>query len=53
MSPEETATEKTQAEHKAPGGTVIHRVCITCNNMFRVSPDHYDAKQCPNCRKEG
>ena len=51
MSPEET--EKTQAEHKAPDGPVLHRVCITCNNMFRVSPDHYDAKQCPNCHKEG
>jgi len=30
---------------------VIHRVCIQCNNMFRVSPDRFDAKQCPNCHK--
>ncbi len=30
---------------------VIHRVCIQCNNMFRVSPENYDAKQCPNCHK--
>jgi len=26
-------------------------VCIQCNNMFRVSPDKFDAKQCPNCHK--
>jgi len=30
---------------------VIHRVCIQCNNMFRVSPDRFDAKQCPICHK--
>lgn len=30
---------------------VIHRVCIQCNNMFRVTPDRFDAKQCPNCHK--
>ena len=30
---------------------VIHRVCIQCNNMFPVTPDRFDAKQCPNCHK--
>lgn len=30
---------------------VLHRVCIQCNNMFRVNPENYDAKQCPNCHK--
>lgn len=30
---------------------VLHRVCIQCNNMFRVAPDKFDAKQCPNCHK--
>jgi hypothetical protein len=30
---------------------VIHRVCIQCNNMFRVTPDRFDAKQCPICHK--
>ena len=30
---------------------VINRVCIQCNNMFRVTPDRFDAKQCPNCHK--
>ena len=36
------------ADPKAP---ILHRVCIQCNNMFRVTPDRYDAKQCPNCHK--
>jgi len=31
--------------------TVLHRVCIQCNNMFRVTPDKFDAKQCPTCHK--
>jgi hypothetical protein len=30
---------------------VLHRVCIQCNNMFRVAPDKFDAKQCPACHK--
>jgi hypothetical protein len=30
---------------------LIHRVCIQCNGMFRVSADNFDAKQCPNCHK--
>ena len=30
---------------------LIHRVCIQCNNMFTVSLDNYEAKQCPNCHK--
>ena len=30
---------------------VLHRVCIQCNNMFRVTPENFDAKQCPNCHK--
>jgi hypothetical protein len=34
--------------HASP---VLHRVCIQCNNMFRVPPDKFDAKQCPNCHK--
>jgi hypothetical protein len=35
-------------QHPEP---VLHRVCIQCNNMFRVTPDHFDAKHCPNCHK--
>jgi hypothetical protein len=35
----------------APASTVLHRVCIQCNNMFRVPPEKFDAKQCPNCHK--
>ena len=30
---------------------LIHRVCIQCNGMFRVTADNYEAKQCPNCHK--
>ncbi len=30
---------------------VIHRVCIQCNGMFRVTADNFDAKQCPKCHK--
>jgi hypothetical protein len=30
---------------------VLHRVCIQCNNIFRVTPDKFDAKEWPNCHK--
>jgi hypothetical protein len=59
--PTEHASEKTASSHPAeaskplqPGAVVspvIHRVCIQCNNMFCVTPDRFDAKQCPNCHK--
>jgi hypothetical protein len=29
----------------------IHLVCVTCNNMFEVNAAHFDAKQCPTCRR--
>jgi hypothetical protein len=57
----ESTSEKTVAP--TPGGLgkspqpgavispVIHRVCIQCNNMFRVTTDRFDAKQCPVCHK--
>jgi hypothetical protein len=50
---EHPTTSPHAAENAAlPRGTrVIHRVCIQCNNMFRVTPDRFDAKQCPNCHK--
>ncbi|HEV8075140.1 MAG TPA: hypothetical protein VGP66_04800 [Candidatus Acidoferrum sp.] len=44
--PEEKKTPIAPPE--SPG---LHRVCIQCNNMFRVPPDKFDAKQCPNCHK--
>lgn len=31
--------------------TVIHRVCITCNGMFKVTADNFTAKHCPKCHK--
>jgi hypothetical protein len=57
----ETSSEKTAESHPTaaikplqPGAVVspiLHRVCIQCNNMFPVTPDRFDAKQCPNCHK--
>jgi len=48
----EPAQDNAQTHDTPPAeGPVLHRVCIQCNNMFRVTPDHYDAKQCPNCHK--
>jgi hypothetical protein len=35
----------------APASRTLHRVCIQCNNMFRVPTEKFDAKQCPNCHK--
>jgi hypothetical protein len=29
----------------------IHRVCISCNNMFEVTIDNYEAKHCAVCHK--
>jgi hypothetical protein len=29
----------------------IHRVCISCNNMFEVTMDNYEAKHCAVCHK--
>jgi len=54
--PEKTAAPPSGGLGKSPQlgaviSPVIHRVCIQCNNMFRVTPDRFDAKQCPNCHK--
>ena len=51
MRQEQTSTPHTETKPGEPPKPVLHRVCITCNNMFRVSPENYDAKQCPNCHK--
>jgi hypothetical protein len=55
-TPEKTTDSNSSAAlrpHQAGAvvSPVIHRVCIQCNNMFRVTPDRFDAKQCPNCHK--
>jgi hypothetical protein len=54
----EQAQPSSQAQahaHNAPPARgskrILHRVCIQCNNMFRVSPENFDAKQCSNCHK--
>jgi len=54
--PEKSAAPSTGGLPKSPQpgaviSPVIHRVCIQCNNMFRVTPDRFDAKQCPVCHK--
>jgi hypothetical protein len=49
-----TDPQRTETKHDAPATSdkpLIHRVCIQCNNMFVVTADRYDAKQCPNCHK--
>jgi hypothetical protein len=53
-APAAAATPAGAAKPVQPGAvvsSVIHRVCIQCNNMFRVTPDKFDAKQCPACHK--
>jgi len=47
------ASENNRADEQktAAASPMLHRVCIQCNNMFRVPPDKFDAKQCPNCHK--
>ena len=49
MTTETTKTESKPGDSKQP---FIHRVCIQCNNMFRVTPENFEAKHCSNCRKE-
>jgi hypothetical protein len=34
-----------------PQKTRIHRVCVTCNNMFETDAAHIDVKYCPTCRR--
>jgi hypothetical protein len=52
MDASETARhEEKKIPAAPPESPVLHRVCIQCNNMFRVSPDKFDAKQCPKCHK--
>jgi hypothetical protein len=50
---EAQATFEKHRPDESPRGTkrVLHRVCIQCNNMFRVTPENFEAKQCPNCHK--
>jgi len=45
------AASKGSPKLKPVSSIVLHRVCIQCNNMFQVSPERFDAKQCPACHK--
>ncbi len=51
MSTEHSTNPHTETTAKGDPKPVLHRVCITCNNMFRVTPENYEAKQCSNCHK--
>ena len=48
---EGSEAQKTAEKPEAKTQPIIHRVCIQCNNMFVVTMDRYEAKQCPNCHK--
>jgi hypothetical protein len=48
---QQTSDQPRPGEPARPPKRPLHRVCIQCNNMFVVTPDHFDAKQCPNCHK--
>ena len=59
MSPESTTNQSPSEHgsgqaptHTCPPEATLHRICIQCNNVFCVTPEHYDAKHCPTCRKE-
>jgi len=43
--------QKSETQPETKPKPVIHRVCVTCNNMFQVTTENYEAKQCPNCHK--
>jgi hypothetical protein len=51
--PKPPVTGPSESAHSSPKSLsgYIHRVCIQCNNVFRVPADKFDAKQCPNCHK--
>lgn len=47
----ETAVKQSGPHQPPPVASVIHRVCIQCNNMFTVDAKNFEAKQCPACHK--
>lgn len=51
MSEPQTHQTNSESKSESKQQPVIHRVCIQCNNMFRVTIDNIEAKHCPNCHK--
>ena len=53
MAEQQQAQPSHEAKHSAPprGAKRLHRVCIQCNQVFPVTPENFDAKQCPDCHK--
>lgn len=51
----EAHTTETKSDAAKTGASAppkkIHRVCISCNYMFEVTPDNFAAKHCPKCHK--
>lgn len=47
--PQMPSTDSTGVEIVSPR---IHRVCVTCNNMFEVDPAHFESKHCHVCRRQ-
>lgn len=49
MTTSETPQSQPQTTKNEPPRPAIHRVCITCNNMFATTD--YDERHCPKCKK--
>ena len=51
MSNVQHTEPKPEAAKQAATVKKIHRVCISCNYMFEVTPENIGAKHCPKCHK--
>lgn len=49
MHQEQTPQSGPQTKQESAPRPVIHRVCMTCNNMFATTD--YDERHCPKCKK--
>lgn len=51
----EASKTEVKPGHAAPAadskGPVIHRVCTSCNGMFKVTMENLASKICPACHK--
>lgn len=49
-APHPSQKEESSKQPKATQA-FLHRVCVQCNNVFRVPAEKFDTKQCPKCHK--
>lgn len=49
MQTEPTPPKQSPPKQDTPPRPVIHRVCMTCNNMFATTD--YEVRHCPKCKK--